>query len=164
MVLGLLSDTHLAAADGRLDRLLSGPLGTAEVLLHAGDHTAEAVVDHLEFVEQRPYHGVAGNTDAAAVARRLPGRRVLDLGGCRVGLVHGWGAPGGIEDRVRASFGEPVDLIVFGHSHVATRTVREGTVLVNPGAPFGPRGGRRGTVALVTLGPSGVSDVRFVEV
>ncbi len=164
MVLGLLSDTHLAAADDRLDCLLSGPLGPADMLLHAGDHTAEAVVDHLEFAEPRPYHGVAGNTDAAAVARRLPGRRVLALGGCRVGLVHGWGAPGGIEGRVLAAFDEPVDLVVFGHSHVATHVVRDGVVLVNPGSPFGPRGGRRGTVALVTLDPLGVSGVRFVEV
>jgi putative phosphoesterase len=163
MLLGLLSDTHLAGPDDRLTALLAGRLGPAEVLLHAGDFTGEGVLDQLEFADPRPFHGVAGNMDLGPVARRLPGARVLELGGIRVGLIHGWGAPDGLEDRVLRVVSEPVDLLIFGHSHRATRVERGRTLLVNPGSAFDRRGAARCTVALVEIGRSGV-DVRFEEV
>lgn len=163
MLLGVLSDTHLAAPDGRLEALLSGPLGEAELLLHAGDYTGEAMVDHLEFADPRPFYGVSGNMDPPSVARRLPRTRLLDLGGRRVGVVHGWGAPAGIEERVLAAFPRPPDLVVFGHTHRAARVEREGAVLVNPGSAFDRRSAPRCTVALVDLGPGGIR-VRFEEV
>ncbi len=163
MILGLLSDTHLAGAGDQVAALLDGPLRPAEVLLHAGDFTGEAVLDHLEFQDSRPFYGVAGNMDPGPVARRLPGARLLDLGGLRVGLIHGWGAPNGLEDRVLRAFPEPLDLLVFGHSHRATRLERGGTVLINPGSAFDRRGAPRCTVALVEIGADKL-DVRFEEV
>jgi putative phosphoesterase len=162
MLLGLLSDTHLAGADGRLEALLAGPLGPAEVLLHAGDYTGEGVLDHLEFADARPFYGVAGNMDLGPVARRLPGARMIDLGGLRVGLIHGWGPPLGLEERVLAAFPESPDLLVFGHSHQAYQGRRGRSLLINPGSAFDRRRAPRCTVALVEVGPAGV-DVRFEE-
>lgn len=163
MLLGLLSDTHLLAPDARFRELLSGVLGGAEVLLHAGDYAAESVVDYLEFADSRPFYGVAGNVDPVSVARRLPSSRLLELGGRRVGLVHGWGPPEGLEDRVLSAFREPPDLLVYGHSHRPARTERGKTVLVNPGSAFERRHAPRCSVALVELSPGGVA-VRFGEV
>jgi len=164
LILGLLSDTHLSGPDEGLETLLAGPLGPAEVLLHAGDHTGEAVVDHLEFVDPRPYWGVAGNMDGPAVRRRLPRVRTLDLEGCRIGLVHGWGSPHGLEARVLDAFPEAPDLLVFGHSHRPTDLRRGSTRLVNPGSAFDRRWAPRRTVALVELRRGRVAEVRFVEV
>ncbi len=164
MVLGILSDTHLQEADERLERLLQGALGPAEVLLHAGDHTGPGVVDHLEFVDPRPYYGVAGNMDSMAVRQRLPVKRVLELGGCRIGLIHGWGAPMGLARRVYEAFAEPVDLLVFGHSHRTADLLWKGTRLVNPGSAFDRRWASRCTVALVEIAGGKVGPVRFAEV
>lgn len=163
MLLGLLSDTHLLSLDARFPGLLSGALGQAEVLLHAGDYAAEAVVDYLEFGDPRPFYGVAGNVDPLSVARRLPSTRLLDLGGRRVGLVHGWGPSEGLEDRVLSAFGEPPDLLVYGHSHRPARTQRGKTLLVNPGSAFERRHAPRCTVALVELSPAGIA-VQLEEV
>ncbi len=165
MVLGLLSDTHLSEPDERLEAVLAGPLGPAQVLLHAGDHTGPAVVDHLEFAEPRPYHGVLGNMDGPGLAGRLPPTRVLEVGGCRVGLIHGWGPPDGLVNRVAEAFrAEEVSLVVFGHSHRAEDRVVGGVRFVNPGSAFDRRWSSRRTVALVEVGPSGVEGVEFVEV
>ncbi len=163
MLLGLLSDTHLPGRDRRLEALLSGPLGDAELLLHAGDYTGETVVDHLEHGDPRPFYGVAGNADPLSVARRLPSARLLDLGGFRVALIHGWGSVAGLEDRVLAAFPQAVDLLVYGHSHEGRSSHRGGTVLVNPGSAFERRWAPRCTVAMVELGSGGIS-VRFEEV
>jgi predicted phosphodiesterase len=60
----------------------------------------------------------------------------VTVGGLAVGLYHGHGAPGGIEARVVAAFGNaPPPVIVFGHSHTAVDTVFQGVRLVNPGSP-----------------------------
>jgi putative phosphoesterase len=163
MILGVLSDTHLRRPDERLDCLLADVLGPAEVLLHAGDYVGDAVLDHLEFVDQRPFYGVSGNMDPQALTQRLPEKRVVELGGYRIGLVHGWGAPGGLEDRVLGAFGEPIDVLVFGHSHRATRVERAGMLLVNPGSAFDRRFAPRCTVALIELGGGGAR-VRIEEV
>lgn len=150
MILGLLSDTHLFAADGRLRALLAGSLGRAEVLVHAGDYAAEGVVDQLEFEDSRPFFGVAGNADPAPVARRLPQTRMFAVGGRRVGVVHGWGPREGLEDRVLGCFAEPPELVVYGHSHAPSHSRRGCTTLVNPGSAFDRRSAPRCTVALVT--------------
>jgi putative phosphoesterase len=151
MILGVLSDTHISSPDRRFESLLSGVLGPAEILLHVGDYVGEAVVDHLEFADSRPFYGVAGNMDAGGITRRLATKRVLELGGCRIGLVHGWGGPRGLEDRVLATFEETLDVLVFGHSHQATRTRQKGTLLVNPGSAFDRRFAPRCTVALIEI-------------
>ncbi len=164
MVLGILSDTHLREADERLERLLQGPLAPAEVLVHAGDHTGPAVVDHLEFVDPRPYYGVAGNMDGPEVRARLPQHRVFELAGCRIGLVHGWGAPFGLSRRVLQVFPDRPDLVVFGHSHQPTELEYQGVRLVNPGSACDRRWSSRCTVALVELRAGRVGSVRFVEV
>lgn len=152
MRVGLLSDTHLRAPGRRLERLLAEQLADAEVLLHAGDHVGDGVIEYLEQGQPRPCLGVAGNMDLGPLGRSLPARRVLRLGGVSVGLVHGWGAPAGLERRVREVFGpDEARVVVFGHSHrPLARQVGE-SWLVNPGSAFLPRGSSRGSVALLTL-------------
>ncbi len=162
MILGVLSDTHLRTPGGRLEALLAGPLAEAEVLLHAGDYTGDEVLEHLELVDPRPFFGVAGNMDAGGAAGRLPWKRLLQFAGVRVGLVHGWGAPAGLEERVLGSFPEAPDLIVFGHSHRATQKRAGDALLVNPGSAFERRGAPQCTVALVEVG-AGPIRVRFRE-
>lgn len=157
MILGLLSDTHLRSADDRLKRLLAGPLSPADALLHAGDYTGEEVLDYLESVDPRPFYGVAGNIDGDAITRRLPSQRVVELEGRRIGLVHGWGAPAGIEDRVLQAFSKPIDVVVYGHTHEASRSRRGETLLVNPGSAFDRRFAPQCTVAFLSLSPAGVA-------
>jgi len=161
IVAGILSDTHLASTDPRLAGLLEGPLGGAQVIIHAGDHAAPAVVEYLEYDEPRPYYGVAGNMDGARTHAALGASRVFTLGGLTVGLVHGWGAPEGLEERVLTVFDALPDVVVFGHSHKPLVNRRGKTLLVNPGSPFQPRGVAKGSVALLTV-EDGVASARIV--
>jgi len=158
MRVGLLSDTHLERADVGLSRLLSTELSDAEMLLHAGDHSGDAVVEFFESGQPRPYLGVAGNMDLGRQGRALPDRRVAQLAGTRVGLIHGWGAPQGLEQRVLAAFSDTrVAVVVFGHSHRPLVRQVGDCWLVNPGSAFHPRGGDYGSVAVLTLEDGRVS-------
>ncbi|GAB4279479.1 MAG: metallophosphoesterase [Deferrisomatales bacterium] len=163
MILGVVSDTHVRAPNARFESLLSRELAGAEALVHAGDFTGEAVVDYLEFVDPRPFYGVGGNMDLWNVKGRLPPKRVERIAGLRVGIVHGWGAPSGLTQRVLDVFEEPVDVVIFGHSHRATWE-RIGEIWVlNPGSAFDSRFAPSCTVALLEVG-SGEPKATFREV
>lgn len=163
MIIAAISDTHLRRSEGPLERLLTGQLADADVIIHAGDHAEPAVVDYLEFVDQRDYYGVAGNMDEGSLGGRLPPTRVVELGGVTFGIVHGWGSGVGLEDRVASAFSKVPDVIVFGHSHRALVERRGGLLLVNPGSAFWPRDGQAGTFALITV-EGGCAQARIVEV
>jgi uncharacterized protein len=125
-----LSDSH-ASTIRQLPQQLADALRTADVIIHAGDHTEMSLFDELRAIGE--VAAVAGNMDSTALKARLPHRQLLSIGGKTVGIVHGSGAPAGIVQRVRALFPENPALIVFGHSHVPFIGVEDGVLMVNPG-------------------------------
>jgi putative phosphoesterase len=163
MILGIVSDTHLTEPAGRLEWLLDGPLREATHLAHAGDFTAPEVVDHLEWVDPRPFYGVLGNSDRASLSSRLPPLRHFTLAGHTVALTHGQSGGVGRERRLLELLEEPMDLLIFGHTHRPFLERVGKTLLLNPGSPFEPRHGGAGTVALAHIGPKGIT-ARLIEV
>src|SRR5690554_233941 len=92
-------------------------LEKADFILHAGDWCTMDVVRAFE--AYAPVEGVAGNNDGRELAERFGLRKRIELGGVRVGIVHGHGYGGTTESRALQAFlSEPVDVILFGHSHV----------------------------------------------
>jgi putative phosphoesterase len=147
---GVLSDTHCRAGDDPAPyrRLLAGPFADAALILHAGD------VGDLEWLMQVALPGadvraVQGNCDAPDP--RQPVRRVVEVGGKRLGLIHGWGAPRDIVERVAGAFaGEAVDAVIYGHTHRFSLETIRGVTYFNPGSPSSPRGPEP-TAGLLTI-------------
>lgn len=133
MKIGVLSDTHLYEVNGAFQEIFDRYLSGADMILHAGDYVGEEIV---LFLEQGNFHGVQGNMDSPDIKQSLPDRRIIRIGPFRVGLVHGWGSSRGLEDRVLREF-EPVDVLVYGHSHTPANHVRQGVHLFNPGTATG---------------------------
>ncbi len=137
---GVISDTHLNGVTRELEALFEDHLAEADVILHAGDVVSCEVI---EFLQQKPFYGVSGNMDPPDVRAALPGSCEIDLGSYRVGLIHGWGAAEGLEERVWDRFSN-VDVIVYGHSHRPAVTTLGGVILFNPGTALGfSRDGKR---------------------
>ncbi|MBN1946003.1 MAG: metallophosphoesterase family protein [Bradymonadales bacterium] len=147
---GLISDTH--TTDGAaLVQLVQPHFAGVERILHAGDIVAPEVLQALSRIA--PVEAVYGNMDPIAMHRVLPARRLVTLGRFRVGLIHGGGAPDGIERRVLAAFAdEPVDAIVFGHTHTPLVKRVNGVLLVNPGSATDSRWTPVRTVAFLEIG------------
>jgi putative phosphoesterase len=154
-VLGVVSDTHLPHFGRRLPRALVAGLSAAsvELIVHAGDITAPFVLDELGTLA--PVVAVAGNNDPPELVERLGLVRSLEVAGRRIGLTHGHLGPGPttMERAVRTFAAEPVDLVVFGHSHravwVPPTDGRPG--LLNPGSPTDRRGEPTFSFAIVTV-------------
>jgi uncharacterized protein len=151
--IAVVSDTHLPRFGERLPAALERGLRRERVtlILHLGDFTG-AEVPRL-FEEVAPLEAVAGNNDPTALVRRFGRRRrILTLGGVRVGMVHGDGARGTTIDRSVAAFAdEPVDVICFGHSHQPVCERRGATWLVNPGSPTDKRRQARYSYAILSI-------------
>ena len=165
MRIGLVSDTHLPRFGTRLPEALTSGLRDAGVerILHLGDLTTMLAVELLE--EIAPVDAVAGNNDGPEIVERYGRRKVVRLGGVRIGMVHGDGIGGTTPERARRAFAsDDVDVIAFGHSHVPLAERDEGVWLINPGSPTDRRREPRFSYALLTLeGPSIRQELRFFD-
>src|SRR4030042_1499973 len=130
---GVLSDTHLHRVSKDLREILDQHLSQVDVLFHVGDYTSPVVVD---FLSSKNFHGVYGNMDPIDIRTVLPEKKIVEIGGFRFCLIHGWGSPRGLEERVLTQFNE-VDVIVYGHSHRAMNEMVHGGLFFNPGAARG---------------------------
>ncbi len=105
----------------------------ADGIIHAGDFTGETAFGLFRGLGP-PLYAVRGNMDSPEIARVLEDTMVFELGGVRIGLVHGWGPPHGIEDRIRGLFPTAPDVIIFGHTHRPLLRENTGILLLNPGS------------------------------
>jgi putative phosphoesterase len=133
MKIGVLSDTHIHRVSRDFKDLLERQFSEVDVLFHLGDYTSPGVVD---FLSSRNFHGVYGNMDPVDIRAVLPEKKIVQIGNFRFGLIHGWGSPLGLEERVLSQFTE-VDVIVYGHSHRAVNEIARGVLLFNPGTASG---------------------------
>jgi uncharacterized protein len=133
MKIGVISDTHLQQATRTFKTLLETHFQGVDLILHAGDMVALPV---YQFLQDWPIEAVQGNMDDWNLKSLLPARRIMTLSGFRIGLAHGWGPPGGLEDRLLSEFSD-VDCLVYGHSHQPANHWRQGVLLFNPGSASG---------------------------
>jgi putative phosphoesterase len=129
----VLADTHLRdAGAGRLPDAVCAALTEADVVLHCGDVVERGLLADL--ARYAPVHAVLGNNDVM-LRGTLPERKIVELAGVRVGMVHDSGTTRGRPARVRRWFPD-CDVVVFGHSHAPVDEVGvDGQHLFNPGSP-----------------------------
>jgi len=128
--IGVLSDTHLGKMSRESKQKIRDLFRDVTVLIHAGDMTSMEVYTYLNNWDCK---AVLGNMDDAELKPLLPDKRVEEIGGKKIGIIHGRGAPHGIENVVYKEF-QDVDMIIFGHSHIPLLTRKENVILFNPGA------------------------------
>ncbi len=153
MKIGVLSDTHSTHPTEALIRIARGAFSDVPLILHAGDLTSMSVLDVFS---DKQVVAVCGNKDRGPIADLLPKKQILHVNGYRIGLVHGWGGPKEIEERVLSCF-DNVHCIVYGHTHKCANHIHSGILLFNPGAFSGTRLFKRNpTAGLLTIG-NGIS-------
>ncbi len=131
-------DTHIPGRGKNLPSRLVKECETADLILHTGDWKSIEVVEMFsDFAEVK---GVSGNVDGEDIKERFPLQQVIEVGNTRIGLVHGHGEKKTTEKRAVEAFeGVPLDVIVFGHSHIPMLRYMNKTLLLNPGSPTDKR-------------------------
>ena len=170
MRIGLISDTHVPNAVKEPPHQVVRAFVGVDLILHAGDIYIPSCLDWLERIA--PVSAVElESTVHFNGDPRVAEKRVLELGGHIIGLVHDLALkgidevrPGVIEAQhlpdqslpvvMENFFGTAVDIVVFGHTHHAVVEEHQGVLLVNPGSPSLPMQRRQlGQVAILELTP-----------
>jgi hypothetical protein len=128
--IGVLSDTHLSRPTDDFRTNLGKYFADVDMIIHAGDMTGLLV---HEFLSNWDLRAVAGNMDDYDLRAILPEKRVEQMEGRRIGVIHGRGSTFGLEQFVFREF-DDVDIIIFGHSHIPLSVKRGDIHLINPGS------------------------------
>lgn len=141
-MIGLVSDTH-----GYFDPKLSEIFRGVDLILHAGDVGADAVLDELR--EIAPAHAVRGNVDLTSSGLGLSLQ--LTVGGAAIHVLHILPAPqSDLEEwaesacetspasrpaeRLVRAFEPATEVVLFGHSHRPCLESMGGILWINPGS------------------------------
>lgn len=147
--IAVISDTHLPRGARRIPDACLEQLAAADLILHAGDFVSGEALDEIAGIGP-PLAAVHGNMDSEAVRRRLPGERMVEAAGVKIGMVHDAGSARGRLERMRAKFPD-ADAVVYGHSHIPVHEQRDGFQLFNPGSPTDRRRQPRHSMGLARV-------------
>ncbi|MCL2170391.1 MAG: YfcE family phosphodiesterase [Defluviitaleaceae bacterium] len=152
------SDSH---GDSRLMAQIIGADTLASNVIFLGDYVSDilrvrALHPHLE------YHIVAGNCDSFSP---FSDDALIELGGVKLYLTHGHvHAVKSGPDRLFHHTGKlGACAALFGHTHVAALTEKNGITLLNPGSITEPRGAIGVSYAVMNI-IDGIIDAQIIEV
>jgi len=146
--IGVISDTHLTGHDARLTHIMDNYFRDVDLILHAGDIVDISVLESFKGKEVR---AVCGNMDPLTVRIMLPDRLVFHVGEFRIGMMHGWGMPFNLEQKLLKELGQ-VDCLVYGHSHKPANRTKGGILFFNPGSAIDKRFTTHNTVGILDIG------------
>ncbi len=150
MRIGVLSDTHIPKKAKALPPVVLSAFTGVDHIIHAGDIMSLSVLRQLEALA--PVTAVAGNIDPPETRQQLGEKKILTLGGFRIGVVHGHGSSGSTVSRSLKSFeDEAVDCIIFGHSHIPYNQFHGRILMFNPGSPTDKRRCSRFSFGIIEL-------------
>ncbi|PIV19836.1 MAG: metallophosphoesterase [Deltaproteobacteria bacterium CG_4_8_14_3_um_filter_45_9] len=132
MKIGVISDTHLREPHPEFKKVIEFHFKDVEKIFHAGDFVDWSIAEYLS--SQKELIAVYGNMDSYDIRKAFPEKRVIELKGFKIGLIHGGGSPFGIESRIQGEFDE-VNAIVYGHSHTPANHQVKNIYFFNPGSP-----------------------------
>lgn len=134
MKIGVISDTHIPRICRDIPKAVYDGFKEVDLILHAGDLVEIKFLEKLRKIKKTI--AVSGNMDSKDLAAVLKPKEIIEAGNFRIGLIHGWGTPEGLAQRMLAEFkADGPDCIVFGHSHQPMNEIIKGVLLFNPGSP-----------------------------
>jgi uncharacterized protein len=129
MRIGVISDSHAQVLEDLSPELIRA-LSTVDLIIHCGDFVGITILEGLRGLGE--VRAVRGNMDYPEIKEMLPESDVILIEGKRIGIIHGWGSPWGMEYKIREKFRD-IDAILFGHTHQPKNEVADGVLYFNPG-------------------------------
>jgi putative phosphoesterase len=153
--IGLISDTHIPRDADMIPPYVWEAFVNLDLILHAGDIYVSEVLDQLETVA--PVVAARGNGDwDIPEDPRLGTHCIVKIVGRTIGLSHALHYSDDLKNTSRKmierQFGQLVDIIIVGDTHIATMETYKGVILINPGSPTVPIGSLEiGTVGILEI-------------
>ena len=100
MRLIVISDTHIPQRIKELPDILVQEINKADGIIHAGDFTSYRFYENLKSISKELY-AVKGNMDDNYISTNLTDKLIIEIEGKRIGIMHGYGPPYGLEDILK---------------------------------------------------------------
>jgi len=137
-LIGVISDTH-----GHIPSEVPSAFKNVDLIIHAGDIGAEAVLDQLSKIA--PLAAVRGNMDFGKWAGKLPEREVIEIGPVVLYVLH-------IANRLDVDpENSGFKAVISGHTHCPDVYEENGVTFINPGSASYPKSGQPGSAALIQI-------------
>lgn len=160
MKITVISDTHMPRRAQVLPQQVVKSIQKTDAIIHAGDYTSVEILNYLESMGH--FAGVAGNNDGPEILIRLGRRKIIEINGYKMGIMHGEGFHSTTVNRVKQAFAkDKVDIVIFGHSHVPFKQYENGVLYFNPGSPTDRRRSPKFSFGEITLGKTIKADLIY---
>jgi len=157
----VLSDTHMPRKAKQLPDKVLKSIERTDAIIHAGDFMDITVLEYLR-ASTNYFQGVAGNNDGYDIYAELGQKKIIELNGYRIGIIHGDGYHGTTLQIVKHAFAnEMVDVVIFGHSHKAYQEWDNGVLYFNPGSPTDKRRSPRFSFGEINLGQQITAKIQY---
>lgn len=163
MRIGVISDTHIPKNTDKIPEIVFKHFKDVDLILHAGDLTNINVIDELRQITPN-VEAVTGNMDLSENQSVLPRKKLINADGLKICLIHGWGDPAGIKNRILMEVkDDKPDIIIFGHTHQPEKGVLNNILFLNPGSPTDKVYASVNSVALLTI-DKGKADAEIIVI
>lgn len=161
----VMGDTHLRACEP-LPLEMMRAIKRADWVVHVGDYISPFLVSLLSNEKKNHFLGVHGNADPLSIRERLPPINELTIRRKKICFTHP--VEGGdlksTEKRVLFKLKKMnPDIILYGHTHEAKITTKNGILIVNPGKGYVEEGtfGEPTSYALLTIGTTIHAEIKY---
>lgn len=181
MKIGLISDTHSPAFGATPPWQVEKAFEGVDLILHAGDIYSKKCLDWLE-ANIAPVIAVEFPGPYLGTIPNVFEKRVVESQGNAIGMVHDltlhgmekepfpgvlpdyYPKDGTFPNAMGRYFGQSINIVVFGHTHVPVLEEHQGVLAINPGSPNLPNHFMKlGTVALLDISSEGGVSARIVD-
>lgn len=104
-----MADTHIPRVADDLPVEVYNAIKESDMLIHAGDFVESDFYERLKAL--KTIKAVCGNMDDHKLRQELNQKEIIEAGGYKIGLIHGYGAPINLMKTVRGEFGD-IDAII----------------------------------------------------
>ena len=132
-----MADTHVRTLKELPQELLAA-IREADYVVHLGDFTSMELLNDLK--KSGNFYGILGNHDDLNLHSELKLMEEVEIGGKKLGLIHGLIVPIASRRRMRRNFynnGNRIQAILYGHTHIPTIKLENGVFFFNPGSVAG---------------------------
>ena len=108
-----------------------------DLIFGLGDYDSQLGLDYLYCFNKEVY-AVSGNMDDYVIKQNLSPNLTVTINNINIGLIHGWGSPIGLRDKIRNVFND-VKIICYGHTHSVYNDWENDIYFFNPGSICGKK-------------------------
>jgi putative phosphoesterase len=164
MKLIVISDTHIPERTKKLPEQLISEIKNSDGVIHAGDFTSYRFYEELQALNNN-FYAVKGNMDDFNITKNLPQKLKINIEGKMIGIMHGYGAPYGLEDILLKNFeNEHIDILIFGHTHKSLWTKKNNVYILNPGTPTDYIFAKEQTYAVLSIEKDLINvEIKFIK-